>query len=485
MSLTTSMNNALSGLAAASRGAQVVSSNVANATTEGYGVRVLELSARANTGAGQGVVVDGVARQVQPELLAERRLADAASGESGRLLSAAGELVGILGDPDTAGSLTQTLAAFDSSLALASSRPDSNARLDDVLRTATSLADTLARMTDETQSMRVSADRSIAGMVEKLNSTLQNVDEINGLILRAAGQGAEIPALLDEQQRQIDSIAEIIPLRQIERENGTVALYALSGTTLLDITPSTFEFTQTPTITADMTLASGALSGITLNGRDLVTPGNLRAIEGGALAAEFIVRDTETVEFQTRLDAVAAELVTRFADPSLDTTLAAGSPGLFTDAGSAFDATQVEGLAARISVNTLADPSRGGALWRIREGLGAPAEIAAGDASLLTGMRDAMTDSRSPTVSLTGFGDGSLFALADGILSVSSAAVSAREQNAAFRSARLQTLDDAVRATGVNTDQEMQKLLLIERYYAANAKVIEAVDEMLGLLTRL
>ena len=35
---------------------------------------------------------------------------------------------------------------------------------------------------------------------------------------------------------------------------------------------------------------------------------------------------------------------------------------------------------------------------------------------------------------------------------------------------------------GVDTDQEMQKLLLIEQSYAANARVIQVVDDMMRRL---
>jgi flagellar hook-associated protein 1 FlgK len=38
---------------------------------------------------------------------------------------------------------------------------------------------------------------------------------------------------------------------------------------------------------------------------------------------------------------------------------------------------------------------------------------------------------------------------------------------------------------GVDTDQELQKLLVIENAYAANARVIQTVDEMLDLLLRI
>jgi flagellar hook-associated protein 1 FlgK len=37
-------------------------------------------------------------------------------------------------------------------------------------------------------------------------------------------------------------------------------------------------------------------------------------------------------------------------------------------------------------------------------------------------------------------------------------------------------------AQGVDSDAELQKLLLVEQVYAANAKLIQAVDEMLEQL---
>ena len=69
MSISATLSNALTGLTAASRAAQLVSSNVSNATTEGYARRELELSARAVTGAGDGVQIDGIRRVVDDELV--------------------------------------------------------------------------------------------------------------------------------------------------------------------------------------------------------------------------------------------------------------------------------------------------------------------------------------------------------------------------------------------------------------------------------
>lgn len=52
----------------------------------------------------------------------------------------------------------------------------------------------------------------------------------------------------------------------------------------------------------------------------------------------------------------------------------------------------------------------------------------------------------------------------------------------AFTAARFAALDEMEKAGGVDTDQELQSLLVIEKNYAANAKVLQTVDEMVSTL---
>ena len=81
MSITSALSSALSGLTAASRRAEVLSSNVANAATPGYARREVGLRAAVLAGIGQGVSVAGISRDVDKSLLANRRLAQAGDGD--------------------------------------------------------------------------------------------------------------------------------------------------------------------------------------------------------------------------------------------------------------------------------------------------------------------------------------------------------------------------------------------------------------------
>jgi flagellar hook-associated protein 1 len=68
------------------------------------------------------------------------------------------------------------------------------------------------------------------------------------------------------------------------------------------------------------------------------------------------------------------------------------------------------------------------------------------------------------------------------MLSRVSSARTGAEADQSFSAAKYDTLRNDELSQGVDSDQQTQQLLLIEQSYAANAKVISAVDEMLQLL---
>jgi flagellar hook-associated protein 1 FlgK len=206
---------------------------------------------------------------------------------------------------------------------------------------------------------------------------------------------------------------------------------------------------------------------------------------GGSLGGQFAVRDTYGVQAQTQLDALARDLVDRFADPSVDPTLAAGDAGLFTDAGTAFDPANEVGLSRRLTLNSAVDPNAGGEVWRMRDGIGAVAPGPSGNATLLNDMRSALETSRAPASSVFGPGVHSAASLISAFSGMLASTRGNAEQDMTFTAARLSELTQMQLADGVDTDQELQNLLILEQAYAANARVIQAADEMLELITRL
>lgn len=475
MTITSSLSNALSGLNAQSRAAEVVSANVANAQTEGYGARELTTSSHRHG----GVSIDGVRRHVDVQLLQDRRAADASVGYNRTISDFRLDFESALGTPDEDWSLSGRVAALEAALVEASSRPDNEARLSAVTVAATNLTDKLNAVSDSVQAGRMEADAAIASQVTRLNEGLELVQTLNYQIQEAEARGQDPSSLLDMRQVAVDEISQIVPLKQVDRDHGQIALYTPGGAIVLDGRAVEFGFESVGVIVPEMTKESGALSGLTINGKPVRTEGSTSPIQGGSLAALFEVRDDLATRAQSQLDAVARDLVERFEAPAVDTTRAAGDPGLFTDAGAALDVARETGLAARIELNALVDPDRGGALWRLRDGLGAVTRGDAGDNSLIQALNTALTDER---VAASGDFLGvsrSASGLAGDLLSRAGMERNAAENQAGYAVSRQESLTELEYADGVDTDRELQKLMLIEQAYAANAKVISTVDAML------
>lgn len=482
MTLSSAFSSALSGLAATTRQAAALSSNVANATTPGYAPRSVLLSARAVGGPGQGVQIDGIQRATDLVLTHDRRAAQAANGDSTTRSRFLTRLESIIGDSEDPSALGARIDALDTTLLAAASRPDSAARLTAVLNAALQLADGLNAAGDMIQAERMAADRAIAAGVDQLNNALRRVQDLNRQITALGSSGQDASALMDQRSAAIDSIASWIPLREVPRDGGQVALISTGGAVLLDGVAGRFGFTPTPTIVAEMTLAGGGLSGLTLNGRAVTGPGATGLMDGGQLAGLFALRDDLAPAGQARIDALARDLIDRFADPGVDSSLAPGMPGLFTDAGGALDPLAEVGLAGRITVNPAADPAAGGAIWRLRDGLGTLTEGASGNAALLVALSDSISHPRATGSASLAPGSRSLPGLAAEILSSVTLQRLAAEDDTAFTSAQLTALQDAEAARGVDIDAEMQALLVIAKNYAANARVIQVLDQMLATL---
>ena len=483
MSLSSAMNSAVSGLSVTSRLADLASNNIANAATPGYVRRQGEVSSVVLGGQASGVSMTGIRRDISTLLLNDIRVADAAVGDRDARLAALNQIEESLG-LDGEDSLTGKMAALDSALIAATSRPEAESRLQTVLSAMQGVVSHLSQASQAIQSVREEADAAIASQVEALNTTLSQVKDLNSRILSEKVAGRDTSSLEDLRQKQVDSIASIVPIRQVTRENGDIALYSQNGAPLLDGKASVFGFTPTRAISAEMTIEDGPLSGLTLNGHQM-SLSEKGLLAGGSLIAQFTIRDSLATEAQAQLDGFARDLVERFQDSAVDPTLAPGQAGVFTDAGGPFSPANEAGLSARLGINAAIDPDQGGGVWRLREGIGATSPSLVGDSALLTAMQQALARPGVPTSGALSPVARSLSALASDLVSSVARDRVESEDLATFARSRSTSLQEKAQAQGVDTDQELQNLLLIEQAYAANARVIQTIDNMLSTLMEL
>lgn len=479
MSISSALNNAVTGLTASSRLAEVVSSNLSNALTEGYGRRDVALSAAQVGGKGGGVRIEGITRFSDPGLLADRRLADAALTADQRSAKALVRLEASFGGVDGATGLAARYAAFEQALISASSDPASPTRLTAAVSRLSDVAMTLQAQTHSTQALRQEADAAIMNDIGRLNRGLQQVADINKDIMRIKAAGTDPSGLFDARQQIVDEIATILPIREVMRDNGTNGLMTMNGTTLLDGRPVQFGFVPTPTITADMSLASGALSGVTLDNQPIDPLTGVGRLGGGSLGAAFETRDVTLAETQRGLDTIAADLISRFQDGNIDPTIVAGLPGILTDEGGPIDLTDLTGVAGRIALASLIDPAKGGDPSLLRDGLYAMLPGPVGNSVQLDSWLGALVTPRSdlPGTSVRSVAG----RIGDFNADIGTRRLAA-EEAISFSAARWDNLRASELANGVDTDFELQTLLRVEQAYAANARVIETVNLMMQRL---
>lgn len=468
MSLSQSLSNALSGLTAASRMAEVVSANLANALTDGYGRRAVALSARTTGTQGAGVRIDGIARIVDRGVLADRRAAGAAL--SGRSLTTEALVrvetaIGAAGSDD---SLAARLAALELALTAAGADPASDIALGRVKDRLGGLAAGLNDAAAAIQAERLAADQRIAGDIDLLNRSLAALEGLNGDIATATRSGHDASALMDQRQQVVDRIAAIVPVREIDRGAGQVALVTTGGEILIDGPARRYGFAGVGTMTADMSLESGALSGLLRDGQPVDAAQGIGLLGGGTLGAAMTLRDQTLPAQAAALDTIAADLIDRLA--GADPTLAPGAPGLLTDAGQPRDPLTTTGLAGRIALNAAIDPARGGSLSALRDGLGATLAGPVGDSRQIDAWLSALqagSGAHDRIAALTGgIGNDRLLA----------------EEAETRASARWSALRETELAGGVDSDHELQMLLRIEQAYAANARVMSVIDGLMDTL---
>ena len=482
MSLSAAINSAQSGLQVNSLRAEIVASNVSNASTPGYVRRSVIVNENLVGGQTDGVVVQGIARAEDTILTRTRRQASSDVGQANVIANAYSTLSTRIGASTDGNSLFNSVETFETSLANLVNSPESVTDQQTVLSSARGLVNQFNDLSALANALRQEADTEIAIGVDVINNALQQVEALNGKISATQAGTAEAAVLVDERDRQLNTIAEYIPIEISPKESGAVHVLTKEGVFLVTSTARTIEFSPSNTIAASDTFAAGDLSGLTVDGID-ITPGqaSFASVSSGLFGGLFSSRDTEIPAFSAQLDTLATDLLNRYSDDTLDPTKTPGDPGLFVDP----DAAAGAGVAGRLNLNAAIDPDQSGQLWRLRDGIGATVEGEPGNTTIVSALSDALTQSRS----INENGIQGTFSFAGLSAHLTSIVGQSSVQSAAVASsvnAQHQTLIEAEQSfSAVDVDTELQDLLLIEQAYAANARVIQVASDLIDTLLSL
>ncbi|WDR03769.1 flagellar hook-associated protein FlgK [Devosia algicola] len=305
----------------------LLSKNVANAGTPGYHRQSLNV-VDYDTGGASYVRDAGTVRAFNSSLQTyyTRQVSDTST--SGVQASYLDQLQTYLGKPGSAGSLDTIFGDLQNAMQSLATSPDDFTARAQMLDKAQNMVATLNQLSGAVQDMRQQTEGQMATDVGQLNSMLKSLAEVNSRVLNAGTAEDARASLLDQRDRLVSSIAEMVDVQVDYRSDGSVALMTRSGVGLLDGGVSTFNFESAGNLAAtsqydrDASQSKvGALtlttpSGLTIN---LVGTG---VIQGGELGGLLTLRDQTLVTAQDQLDEIASGLALAFSTVQTPGTVA-------------------------------------------------------------------------------------------------------------------------------------------------------------------
>jgi len=443
MSLTVALNTAVSGLFANQQAIAATAENIANINTPNFSRREANFFTDAIPGQFSGVNVE-IARAGANRFLQSAGFAGAAdAGASSVVADAIARVEASLGTPGEnlsfANKLNDAFAAF----AELSAAPSSLASKAVAIAALDAAFDAFARTQGAIDAETTATDGRLGAQTARVNALLEQIFNLNQIAPDSNGAGDEIDARLAE-------LSTLIDINVTRADDGRVSVATSNGQLLVNAGGySALGFTGGAGAVVSLSSvdpASGARTQTAANINASITSGEI----GGLLA----LRNTELPALRQIVDgaarAVAVELNAVYAgNASVGATAPATTP-LIVETGGGFAVNQA----------VLDDPAQlaiarptGGAAGGANDGAGAAALAALG----------ASAAAQNAAVAVTQIG------AAARIAQDASASASVFANEVAAR-----ILADG----GVNLDEELSNLILYQRSYNANARVIAAVDEL-------
>ena len=483
MSLSASLNTAISSLATTAEQTSVLSRNVARAGDPSASRKI----ANVITIPGHGVRLASVTRVVNVALFNSVLSTTSGAANQRAIVEALEQLEQTINDTELDASPAALVQRLSNALQQYTAAPDSTAHAQAAVGAARDLSNALNRATDVVQQVRSQADADIAGAVENLNTLLARFESVNTEIVKGTRAGADVTDYLDQRDQLLKEISQEVGIRTVTRANDDMAIYTDSGVTLFDVAARKVTFQATPVFTAT---TSGNV--VYADGVPITGSATTMGIGSGRIHGLAKVRDDIAVTYQSQLDEIARGLITAFAESDQSAVpVLPDVTGLFTwNGGPALPGTTLApGLAGTIRISAVVDPDQGGDAKLVRDGgIGGAAYVynSAGVAGY-TARLDQLIDNMSEAQAFDPAAKLSSTSTLGGFASTSAAWLEEARRTAGAEADYRETLllrstDSLNKITGVNLDEEMTLMLELERTYQASSKLISTIDSMLASL---
>ena len=438
---------------------KLTAQNMANANTVGYTREVasfVENDPITINGLtyGQGATVTGGVSQRDRVLEQELQQQNQNVSASSSRLSALDQVQTIFNQTTNAnsssatgstGGISQDLADFFDALSSLESSPSDSSLRQGVLASATSLADDLNSASSQLTAQQSALDEQSTTLVAQVNSLTQGIAQLNGEI-QTTSPKADAGTLEDQRQQDIQQLAQIVGIHQIQTENNGLTITTSSGALLVSEGQA-------------YALSTGPLNGAThiydSLGNDITTS---LAGGGGQIGGVIAVRDQDIPQILTALDNFAYDFGTQ-----VNTVSEAGSD-VSGNAGTAFFnlPAAAPGASAAISV-ALTSPTQIAAAGR---GLGSSDDT---NLLALANLADRnVVAGTTPTDYYSSF-----------VSSLGTLVSEVSTQNLAQQGSLTQLQSYVNSLSSVNLNEEASSLETFEQSYESASKLFTVLDQVI------
>ncbi len=305
--LTLALRTTQSGLQASQTALNAVANNVANVNTPGYSRKIVHLEHRVLAGAGAGVQVAALQRNIDEQLLATIRNEMATANVALAQHTYYDRLQDLFGSPADDTSLVHEVARFTAAVESLAADPDNALAQQEMVRRGHETALSFQAMSASIQDLRRQADVEIAAAVEEIGGLVAEVADLNRKIVAASTIEHDTLDLEDRRDMALDRLAELVDIKVFNRGNGDLVVFTAGGQVLVDNTAASLSHQAAAQVAADTTHAEGGFQGIFAGSGDNRAD-ITESIRGGRLAGLIEMRDTVLPNLQSSLDEMASQL---------------------------------------------------------------------------------------------------------------------------------------------------------------------------------
>ncbi len=434
-------------------GIGVTGHNISNAGVAGYSRQRVMLSAsqaeKLHFGyLGSGVDIKGVQRLREKYIDQQSYAINANLGQASQRQQILSMTESIFQEPSDSG-LNAMMSEFFGSFQDLSTHPEESSSRNAVVQRASLMTDSFHRLSEGLSTAKTNIVTELNSKVEKINSLLQSITELDTTITAATGEGIQPNDVIDQRDRHISELSSLINIRVSEDDNGSISI-AIGGTTVI----SNGNFKQLKS-----EIAANSISLTTLTSNSPVT------VSGGEMAGLMKMYNSTINSYQTKLDDLALTLITQV------NSIHSSGYNLGDPAVTGIDLfTGID--AATISIN----PIVGNDINNIAASSdGAPGNNET--AIALSQLQNALTMNGNKNT---------VFQFYNGIVS----GMGSEIQGLGLETESQQLVLNQVTAqqnsvSGVSLDEEMTNLIKFQHGFDASARVINTVSEMFDTLIRM